>query len=147
MAIIVEVDTSLWESMPTEEAIPLATRQPAIALRTAIDRATRPELLEGLAMLAHRIAVTEPREDGGLDDDVFLSTRELSKRIPYTKGSLYTLLSLGRFVEGHHYLKKGNRIHWSWRAMKAWVMSNESTEETTTPVIEPISQHTRRRRT
>ncbi len=148
MAIEVIIDRSLWDSEAcfVDDVPERPVPQPVVAdLRTAIDRATRPELLDGLAHVVHRIAITEPRaEVVTTDDDVFLSPKQLAKRIPYTVGSIHTYVHAGKLVEGVHYVKKGNRTVFSWRAMRAWLTTTDK-EVTTAPVIEPISQHTRRR--
>lgn len=114
-------------------------------LRAAIDRATRAELLDALAHIAHRLALTEPTADDVRTDDVFLSTSQLAARIPFTVGSLNTYVSSGKLIENVHYTKKGHRTVWSWQAMKVWLTATEKEVTTQDDKLERITTQTRRR--
>lgn len=115
-------------------------------LRTAIDRASKAELLEGVALIAHRLAVLDAAAAcASPDDDVFLSPKQLAERVPYTVGSLNTYVHAGKLIEGQHYFKKGHRTVFSWKAMKAWITCADKEVVDQEDKLEPITTQTRRR--
>ncbi len=60
--------------------------------------------------------------DDQKDDDVFLTVAELSKRIKFSRQSLYNLISKGVFTAGKHYLKpRPKKILFRWKAVKEWL--------------------------
>jgi hypothetical protein len=117
-----------------------------VNLRAAIDRASKAELLEAMTQIIHRLTVLDAASAAATpDDDVFLSPKELSRRIPFTVGSLTTYVYDGRLVEGLHYFKRGHRTVYSWKAMKAWITTTDKEVADQEDKLEPISTQTRRR--
>lgn len=115
-------------------------------LRTAIDRASKAELLEGVALIAHRLAVLgADSASASPEDDVFLSPKQLAERIPYTVGSLNTYVHAGKLIEGRHYFKRGHRTVFSWKAMKSWITSADKEVADQEDKLEPITTQSRRR--
>lgn len=56
------------------------------------------------------------------DDDEFLTVEEQSKRIKFSKQSLYNLISKGEFIMKKHYLKpRPKKILFIWKAVKEWL--------------------------
>ena len=100
-----------------------------------------------MTQIVHRLTVLDAASAAATpDDDVFLSPKELSKRIPYTVGSLNTYVCDGRLVEGLHYFKRGHRTMFSWKAMKAWITTANKEVTDREDKLEPISTQTRRSR-
>ena len=64
--------------------------------------------------------------DDQRDGDEFLTVRELSARIKFSKQTIYNLISSKEFILGEHYLKpRPKKILFRWSAIKAW-MGNPS---------------------
>lgn len=104
----------------------------------AIDRLPRRQLVVLLGHIANRLALEEPN---GEPQDEFLSVKELAARTPLAEGTIRNLVSAGSFVEGVHYGKRGGRVIFSWRAVKAWLLQQR-------PVAEPapVEPHVHPRR-
>lgn len=62
--------------------------------------------------------------DAEIDDDEFLTVEEQSKRIKFSRQTLYNLISKGEFILGKHYLKpRPKKILFKWKAVKEWLES------------------------
>ena len=60
--------------------------------------------------------------DDQKEDDVFLTVAELSKRIKFSRQSLYNMIFKGEFTAGKHYLKpRPKKILFIWPAIKEWL--------------------------
>jgi hypothetical protein len=52
----------------------------------------------------------------------YLTTKELSKRIKYTEGSIRNLVYDCTFINGRHYVKpKSGKLLFIWSAVEAWL--------------------------
>ncbi len=80
------------------------------------------------------------------DDDQFLTVDELSKRIKFSKQTIYNLISSKEFVLQEHYLKpRPKKILFRWQAIKAWMGDSHcnpapNAKASQSDVIKPKSQ-------
>ena len=51
----------------------------------------------------------------------YISLRELTKRIPYSDGTIRNLMSSGVLKGGEHYVKPNGRVMFRWSAVQAWL--------------------------
>ena len=75
--------------------------------------------------------------------EMYLTVKELSSRIKFSKQTIYNLIHQRVFVLGKHYFKPvPKKILFKWSEIEAWIenpsdssdgISSESSAETTTP--------------
>jgi hypothetical protein len=81
------------------------------------------EALENLitAVLETAAPTPSPPRVNRVDDESYLSVRQLTARIPYAEKTIRNLMTRGQLTEGVHFFKCRGRIMFSWLAMRAWV--------------------------
>lgn len=65
--------------------------------------------------------------------EVYLSARQLSQRIPYSRQSIYNMIHNGTLVEGEHFTRKGGRPIFFWSKVERWLRSAEPRYEEPMP--------------
>lgn len=61
-----------------------------------------------------------------IQDDQFLTVKELSARIKYSQQTIYNMIHQGQFVRGEHYVKPGRKkVLFLWSAICKWLESRE----------------------
>ena len=82
--------------------------------------------------------------------DEYLTVEELSKKIKYSKRTLYNYINLNKFIKGVHYIKPSRKkILFIWPAIKEWLGDttclsnptalNESPQAISAPVVPAVS--------
>lgn len=51
----------------------------------------------------------------------YVSIRDLTKRIPYSEGTIRNMMSRGTLRLGEHYVKPNGRVMFKWSAVNAWL--------------------------
>ena len=60
----------------------------------------------------------------------YLTVRELSERVKFSKRTLYNLIYEGILVRGKHYIKpRPKKILFKWSAIQAWLEQPPSSED------------------
>lgn len=61
-----------------------------------------------------------------IQDDHYLTVKELSVRIKYSQQTIYNMIHRGQFVRGEHYVKPSRKkVLFLWSAIGKWLESNE----------------------
>ena len=69
----------------------------------------------------------------------YLTVKELSAKIKFSKQSLYNLIHKGTFVLGRHYLKPTpKKILFKWSEIQAWMGESSSNKTILESTISPI---------
>ena len=75
-----------------------------------------------------------------IQDEQFLTVKELGERIKYSQQTIYNMIHQGAFVRGEHYVKPGRKkVLFLWSAICKWLESKEvqghGTQQTTKSII------------
>ena len=83
----------------------------------------------------------------------YLTVEELSKRIRYSKQTLYNMISSKKFIKGQHYLKPSpKKVLFLWSGIQTWLEDQNShdnnqngpaTDENLTNLVTNLTNHTK----
>jgi len=66
-------------------------------------------------------------------DEQYLTVKELSNKIKFSRQTIYNMIHKGDFVKGRHYIKPcPKKVLFLWSAVQAWMEAPDK-EETTSP--------------
>ena len=84
--------------------------------------------------------------DSRTGEEEYLTVEELSKRIRFSKQTIYNMISTKRFVRGQHYLKPSRKkVLFSWSAIRQWLEGGSQGDEQCTAEGESSIDHTKSR--
>ena len=70
----------------------------------------------------------------------YLTVKELSERIKFSKQSLYNLIHRGTLILGKHYLKPTRKkVLFKWKEIRAWMGDDHHYPETPKPEVDPLN--------
>lgn len=59
-------------------------------------------------------------------NEQYVTVKELSIRVKYSRQTIYNMISQGRFIRGEHYIKPSRKkVLFLWSAICKWLESNE----------------------
>ena len=58
------------------------------------------------------------------NDEIYLTVKELSDKVKYSRQSIYNMIHKGVFIKGTHYIKPSRKkVLFLWTAVHAWLES------------------------
>jgi hypothetical protein len=85
--------------------------------------------------------LTNLKRLGGFEMEEYVTVKELSSRIKFSKQTIYNLICENVFVLGKHYLKpRPKKILFKWSEIEAWMGESPLLEKKTDPneKVQPI---------
>ncbi|MGO9450603.1 MAG: hypothetical protein ACLQDV_06075 [Candidatus Binataceae bacterium] len=105
----------------------------ALLRRVAVAQSALCAELDGSFTADYREDTVSPAAlDGGT---WYLSTKQLTARIPYAEKTLRNLILKGELIEGLHFFKRRGRVMFSWSAMRDWVEKRSVAETEVIPLV------------
>jgi len=72
--------------------------------------------------------------DSTVHQEEYLTVEELSKRIRFSKQTIYNMISSKKFVRGQHYLKPSRKkVLFLWSGIRKWLEDGSQGDEQCTP--------------
>jgi len=105
---------------------------------------TQLELIrQATALIEEAYASGSSAESNSHAHETYLSTKQLSERVPFSEGALRNMKSNGEFVSGRHFTKKGTKTIWIWSAVEEWLRHHDHEHLTATPFLSQGSKNGR----
>ena len=70
----------------------------------------------------------------------YLTVKELSEKIKFSKQSLYNLIHRGSFILGKHYLKPTpKKVLFKWSEIRGWMRDDQQSNKSSDPEADPFN--------